>query len=61
MRIWWTVKNGRTYQLQTRPRLVGSSWSDAGAPHASGMDGQHYADRAYNTNAYFRVRVKITE
>jgi len=55
------VKNGRTYQLQTRPRLVGSSWSDAGAPHASGMDGQHYADRAYNTNAYFRVRVKITE
>jgi len=60
-RVWWTVKSGRTYQLQTRPRLTAATWTDAGAPHASVTDGLHYADRAYDTNAYFRVRVKITE
>ncbi len=60
VRVWWTVKSGRTYQLQTRPKLVGSTWSDVGAPHVSGGDGLQYADRAYDANAYFRVRVWVT-
>jgi len=60
-RIWWDVVNGRTYQLQTRPKLTEATWADAGTPYVSGAAGPHYADQAYDTNAYFRVKVWITE
>ncbi len=60
-RVWWTVRSGRTYQLQTRARLTAADWIDTGAPYVSGTDDTYYADRAYDTNAYFRVKVKITE
>ena len=60
-RIWWNVKNGRSYQLQTRTNLLGGTWGDAGTPYDSTSNGLHYADGAYDTNAFFRVKVWITE
>jgi len=60
-RVWWNVVSGRTHQLQTRPKLIGTTWADAGAPFVAGADAQHYADQAYDANAYFRVKVWVTE
>jgi len=59
-RIWWNVVAGRTYQLQTRPKLTAADWTDAGAPYASDVNGPHYADEAFGTNAYYRVKVRMT-
>ena len=59
-RIRWDAKNGRSYQLQMRPRLGAGDWSDAGSRHDATSDGPHYADQAYDTNAFFRVKVWMT-
>lgn len=59
-RIWWKMVNGRSYQLQSRPSLMAGSWGDVGTQYDSTSNGLHYADEAYNTNAFFRVKVWIT-
>ncbi len=60
-RVWWNVVSGRTYQLQTRPKLIGSTWADAGDPFVAEAGGQHYADQAYDGKVYYRVKVWITQ
>lgn len=59
-RIWWKVKNGRSYRLQMRPTLMSGTWGDVGTPYESTSNSLHYADEAYTTNAFFRVKVWIT-
>jgi len=60
VRIWWNAVNGRTYQLQMRPNMTGGYWGDVGAPYDSSTEGPYYADEAYDTNAFFRVKVWVT-
>jgi hypothetical protein len=59
-RVWWNTVAGRTYQLQMRATLLAATWADTGAPYPATTSGPHYVDRAYATNAFFRVKVWIT-
>ena len=59
-RIWWNVVANRSYQLQTRTSLTEGTWSDVGTQYDSTSNGAYYVDEAYDTHAFFRVKVWIT-
>ncbi len=59
-RVWWNAKTGRSYQLQTRIDLMSGDWEDAGAQFDAITNGSYHADDAYDTNAFFRLKVWIT-
>jgi len=56
-RIWWNVVAGRSYRLRMNTNLIAGTWSDAGTQYDSTSNGPYYADEAFDTNAFFRVRV----
>ena len=61
MRLSWGAVAGRTYRLEERDSLWGGAWTNAGAEFVAFSNALYQVDRGLNTNAFYRVKVRLTE
>jgi hypothetical protein len=60
IRLSWRAVAGRTYRLEERPGLPPGAWTNAGMELAALSNGVRSVDRAITSNAFFRLKVRLT-